>query len=77
MGRYYFDTKTIVEQATQLSIFKLKEFGKNFRLFAGPKRSFDRCDTEIAGTLLAVSDKQGLYKCRSCPAPCGRAIAGW
>ena len=27
MGRYYFDTKTTVEQATQLSIFKLKEFG--------------------------------------------------
>jgi len=27
MGRYYFDAKTTVEQATQLSIFKLKEFG--------------------------------------------------
>ena len=27
MGRYYFDSKTTVEQATQLSIFKLKEFG--------------------------------------------------
>ena len=27
MGRYYFNTKTTVEQATQLSIFKLKEFG--------------------------------------------------
>ncbi len=26
MGRYYFDAKTTVEQATQLSIFKLKEF---------------------------------------------------
>ena len=27
MGRYYWDSKTTVEQATQLSIFKLKEFG--------------------------------------------------
>ena len=27
MGRYYFDAKTTVEQVTQLSIFKLKEFG--------------------------------------------------
>lgn len=27
MGRYYFDAKTTVEDATQLSIFKLKEFG--------------------------------------------------
>ncbi len=27
MGRYYFDAKTTVEQTTQLSIFKLKEFG--------------------------------------------------
>ena len=27
MGRYYFDAKTTVEQATQLNIFKLKEFG--------------------------------------------------
>jgi len=27
MGRYYFNAKTTVEQATQLSIFKLKEFG--------------------------------------------------
>ncbi len=27
MGRYYFDAKTAVEQATQLSIFKVKEFG--------------------------------------------------
>ena len=27
MGRYYFDAKTTVEQAIQLSIFKLKEFG--------------------------------------------------
>ena len=27
MGRYYFDSKTTVEQATQLNIFKLKEFG--------------------------------------------------
>ena len=27
MGRYYFNTKTTVEQATQLNIFKLKEFG--------------------------------------------------
>jgi len=27
MGRYYFDAKTTIEQATQLSIFKLKEFG--------------------------------------------------
>jgi len=27
MGRYYFDAKTTVEQASQLSIFKLKEFG--------------------------------------------------
>jgi hypothetical protein len=27
MGRYYFDAKTTVEQATQLSIFKLKKFG--------------------------------------------------
>jgi hypothetical protein len=27
MGRYYFDAKTTVEQALQLSIFKLKEFG--------------------------------------------------
>ena len=27
MGRYYVDAKTTVEQATQLSIFKLKEFG--------------------------------------------------
>ena len=27
MGRYYYDAKTTVEQATQLSIFKLKEFG--------------------------------------------------
>ena len=27
MGRYYFDPKTTVEQATQLNIFKLKEFG--------------------------------------------------
>ena len=27
MGRYYFDAKTTVEEATQLSIFKLKEFG--------------------------------------------------
>ena len=27
MGRYYFNPKTTVEQATQLSIFKLKEFG--------------------------------------------------
>ncbi len=27
MGRYYFDAKTTVEQATQLSIFKLREFG--------------------------------------------------
>jgi hypothetical protein len=27
MGRYYWDTKTTVEQATQLSIFKLNEFG--------------------------------------------------
>jgi len=27
MGRYYLDAKTTVEQATQLSIFKLKEFG--------------------------------------------------
>jgi hypothetical protein len=27
MGRYYFDAKTTVEQAKQLNIFKLKEFG--------------------------------------------------
>lgn len=27
MGRYYFNAKTTVEQATQLNIFKLKEFG--------------------------------------------------
>lgn len=27
MGRYYWNSKTTVEQATQLSIFKLKEFG--------------------------------------------------
>lgn len=27
MGRYYWDSKTTVEQATRLSIFKLKEFG--------------------------------------------------
>ncbi len=27
MGRYYFDAKTTVEDATQLNIFKLKEFG--------------------------------------------------
>jgi hypothetical protein len=27
MGRYYFDAKTTVEEATDLSIFKLKEFG--------------------------------------------------
>jgi len=27
MGRYYFDAKTTVEQATQLNIFKLKDFG--------------------------------------------------
>ena len=27
MGRYYFNAKTTVEQATQLSIFKLKEYG--------------------------------------------------
>ena len=27
MGRYYFDAKTTVEDVTQLSIFKLKEFG--------------------------------------------------
>ena len=27
MGRYYFNARTTVEQATQLSIFKLKEFG--------------------------------------------------
>jgi len=27
MGRWYYDSKTTVEQATQLSIFKLKEFG--------------------------------------------------
>ena len=27
MGRYYFDAKKTVEQATQLSIFKLKESG--------------------------------------------------
>jgi hypothetical protein len=27
MGGYYWDAKTTVEQATQLSIFKLKEFG--------------------------------------------------
>lgn len=27
MGRYYIHSKTTVEQATQLSIFKLKEFG--------------------------------------------------
>jgi len=27
MGRYYYDAKITVEQATQLSIFKLKEFG--------------------------------------------------
>ena len=27
MGRYYCDAKTTVEQATQLNIFKLKEFG--------------------------------------------------
>ena len=27
MGRYYFNTKTTVEQAMLLSIFKLKEFG--------------------------------------------------
>jgi len=26
MGRYYFNAKTTVEQATELSIFKLKEF---------------------------------------------------
>ena len=27
MGRYYLDAKTTVEEATQLNIFKLKEFG--------------------------------------------------
>ena len=27
MDIYYFDAKTTVEQAIQLSIFKLKEFG--------------------------------------------------
>ena len=27
MGRYYFGAKTTVEEATKLSIFKLKEFG--------------------------------------------------
>ncbi len=27
MGRYYWNSKTTVEQATQLNIFKLKEFG--------------------------------------------------
>jgi len=27
MGRYYSDAKTTFEQATQLSIFQLKEFG--------------------------------------------------
>ena len=27
MGRWYYNSKTTVEQATKLSIFKLKEFG--------------------------------------------------
>jgi hypothetical protein len=27
MGRYYFSSKTTVEQATQLNIFRLKKFG--------------------------------------------------
>ena len=34
MGRYYWDSKTTVEQAKQLSIFKLKEFGL-LKVFAG------------------------------------------
>ncbi|MGR3303439.1 MAG: hypothetical protein ACUZ8I_13170 [Candidatus Scalindua sp.] len=32
---------------------------------------------EAAGAFFATSDKQSIHECRSCLAPCGRAIVGW
>jgi hypothetical protein len=60
MGRYYFDAKTTVEQATQLSIFKLKEFGL-LRGYAGTTLTWTRRLSGHKSSIGILVDTEDLY----------------
>ena len=61
MGRYYFDAKTTVEQATQLSIFKLKEFGL-LRGFASTTLTWTRGGlSERKSSIGIIVDTENMY----------------
>ena len=60
MGRYYFDAKTTVEEATQLSIFKLKEFGL-LRGYCASTLTWTRRLSGHKSSIGIVVDTEDLY----------------
>ena len=74
-SRYRLWMRTSVRRI--LGWFKVSWSSKNILFFAGSKRHFDCSDSETAGTLLSVSDKQSVYECWSRSASCCWTNTGW
>ena len=54
--------------------FKVPWSSPYVRINSCPERNFDCCNTKIVRAFFTNSDKQGIYKCRSCLETCYRKI---
>ncbi len=60
MGRFYCDKKTAVEEATQLSVFKLKKFGL-LQGYAATTLTWTRRPSGHKNSIGIVVDTKNLY----------------